>query len=301
MRARTLRRAAERKASKLAHQASVENDLARMASVQNESVRQASLENQPACQAPTPEPAAVEPVSLEATAACTTGPVEAPSPSPARLAANRANAQLSTGAKSPATKAICAQNHTTHGLARHSNGTFKLLSSEDPAGFEAFKQSLFDEHKTNTPTESILINNMVECQWLADRAQRLLDTCIDPDTGTVTNEKSFSLYLRYQTTHRRAFHRSLHDLQKLRAEKCKAQIGFEAQNVRNDQNARKNALHHVDVHMKETDLLLEIVKYTNQLMAARRENSNFAVEFAAELAKRGLPMGEREVIFTSTA
>src|SRR3984885_15462455 len=32
--------------------------------------------------------------------------------SPARLSANRANAQFSTGAKSPATKAISPQNHT---------------------------------------------------------------------------------------------------------------------------------------------------------------------------------------------
>jgi hypothetical protein len=291
MRARTLRRAAERKASKFTQKVSVSN----------ESAHNAAVDNQPACQAPTTEPAAVEPVSLEPTAACTPEPVEASLPSAARLAANRANAQLSTGAKSPATKAISAQNHTTHGLARHSNGTFKLLSSEDPVGFEAFKQSLFDEHQATTPTESILINSMVESQWLTGRAQRLLDTCIDPATGAVTNEKSFSLYLRYQTTHRRALHKSLHDLQKLRAEKRKAQIGFEAQSIKNDQNGRKNALHHIDVHMKETDLLLEICKYTDHLMAAKRANPGFAAEFAAELAKRGIQMGETEVIFTSAA
>ena len=58
--------------------------------------------------------------------------------SPARLSANRANSRLSTGPKSEATKSISAQNHTSHGLARHSNGTFKLLSSEDSTAYETF-------------------------------------------------------------------------------------------------------------------------------------------------------------------
>jgi hypothetical protein len=269
MRARTLRRAAERAALKVAGKATVVNEPPSKESFIMD--KQPAIDQQPAAE-----------------------------PSPARLAANRANAKLSTG-PSPEGLAASCQNHTIHGLARHSNGTFKLLTSEDPAGFEALKQSLAQENLPSTPTEFILVNAMAESHWLADRAQRLLDTCIDPGTGAITDEKLFSLYLRYQTTHKRSFHKSLSDLAKQRAEKRKAEIGFEAQNVKNDQNARKNALHDVDVHMKETDLLLEIVKYTNQLMAAKRENPNFAVEFAAELEKRGLPMTEREVVFTSAA
>ena len=276
MRARTLRRAAERAASKLDRPASIVTE------------QPTVIEQQPAVIADQSPVVDEQPTTPAAEA------------SPARLAANRANAKLSTG-PSPEGLAASSQNHTIHGLARHSNGTFKLLTSEDPTGFEALKQCLAQEHKATTPTEAILINAMAESHWLADRAQRLLDTCIDPGTGAITNEKSFSLYLRYQTTHKRSFHKSLSELTKQRAEKRKAEIGFEAQNVRNDQNARKNALHNVDVHMKETDLLLEIVKYTNQLMAAKRENPNFAVEFAAELEKRGLPMTEREVVFTSAA
>ena len=45
--------------------------------------------------------------------------------SPERLAANRANAQFSTG-PSVAGIAVSCLNHTIHGLARHNNGTFKL-------------------------------------------------------------------------------------------------------------------------------------------------------------------------------
>jgi len=82
--------------------------------------------------------------------------------SPARLATNGSNAALSMGAKLPSTRAICAQNHTIHGMARHQNGTFKLLTTEDPTGFEALKQSLLDEHLPETATESILVNSMAE-------------------------------------------------------------------------------------------------------------------------------------------
>jgi hypothetical protein len=112
--------------------------------------------------------------------------------SPERLAANRANAQFSTG-PSAAGIAVSCLNHTIHGLARHNNGAFKLLTSEDPIGFEALKQSLADEHLAITTTESILVNAMAEFHWLAQRAQRLQDTCIDPDTGAITDEKKVIL------------------------------------------------------------------------------------------------------------
>ena len=89
--------------------------------------------------------------------------------STARLNANRANAQLSTG-PSLEGRAISCLNHTLHGLARHGNGAFKLLTSEDPAGFEALTQSLVEEHQGATPTELILIQDMAESRWLAQRA-----------------------------------------------------------------------------------------------------------------------------------
>ena len=129
----------------------------------------------------------------------------------AQLTANRANAQFSTGPKTETGRAISSQNRTTHGLARH-NGAFILLSTEDPNGFEALKASLAVEHQPSTETEAILVNGMAESYWLANRAQTLQNTCFDPQTGQITDASLFSLYLRYQTTHTRAFHKSLNDL-----------------------------------------------------------------------------------------
>ena len=215
----------------------------------------------------------------------------APEISPERLAANRANAQFSTG-PSVAGIAVSCLNHTVHGLARHNNGAFKLLTSEDPIGFEALKQSLADEHQAITTTESILVNAMAESHWLAQRAQRLQDTCIDPDTGAITDEKKASLYLRYFTTHTRAFHKSLNALLKLRSEKRKEILGFEAQKRKEEEMRLKNERH----ELKKQAQAVDLAKKEGQIRHQAAVNAKMRVEgraffpvfqtmFAEELAK----------------
>jgi hypothetical protein len=133
---------------------------------------------------------------------------------------------------------------------------------------------------------------MAESNWLAARAQRLQDTCINLETGAVTNEKLFSLYMRYQTTHTRSFHKSLNDLFKLRSEKRKDELGFEAQRRKEEENKRKNEAH----EMKKAAHAAEIAKkeaQTREKAAAaallRHEGQYkgplFDVIFAEELAK----------------
>ena len=75
--------------------------------------------------------------------------------------------------------------------------------------FEALQTELAEEHQPTTPTEAILVNSMAESLWLAQRSQSLQETCIDFLTGQIKDAKMFSLYLRYQTTHTRAFHKCL--------------------------------------------------------------------------------------------
>ena len=213
--------------------------------------------------------------------------------SDAQLNANRANAQLSCGPKTEAGRAASSQNRTTHGLARH-NGTFVLLSSEDPNGFEALKASLAAEHCPTTETESILINGMAESHWLANRAQTLQNTCLDPHTGQIANAPLFSLYLRYQTTHTRSFHKSLNDLLKLRAETRKIQNGFEAQTrkeeeirIKNERHQMKKQTHYWEVLKKDAETCFRIGQNVSQNHKAAAEDPGFEAKYNAELAKQG--------------
>jgi hypothetical protein len=200
-------------------------------------------------------------------------------PSEAQLAANRANAQHSTGPRTETGRATSAQNHTTHGLARH-NGAFLILATEDHNGFEALKAGLVAENQPTTEIEIILLNTMAESHWLANRAQTLQNTCIDLVTGQITDTKMFSLYLRYQTTHSRAFHKALNDLLKLTAERRKTEIGFEAQKRQDEAQAMKKQSH-------ELKMLGQIAVNTAQRMKAAKQNSGFEAQYAAEVAKQG--------------
>ena len=213
-----------------------------------------------------------------------------PGPSPARLAANAENAKKSTGPKSPETKATSAQNHTIHGLARHQNSNFKILNSEDAGAFQALHDSLIAEHAPATTTESILVTTMAQSQWLALRAQRLQDIFIDADTGLITDEKKFSLYARYQTTHTRAFHKCLNDLLKLRAEKRKSEIGFEAQRRESEKHELRKQTHYWEVLKKDALACQELSKLAALNFNAGRENPGFEAQYEAELTKRGLEM-----------
>jgi hypothetical protein len=219
---------------------------------------------------------------------------EQPPISDARLAANRANSQHSTGPKTAAGRAASSQNHTSHGLARH-NGVFSLLASEDPTGFEALKAALLAEHQPTTETESILVATMAEAHWLANRAQNLQTSCFDSPTGHISDPKMFSLYLRYQTTHTRAFHKSLNDLLKLRTEKRKAELGFEAQNrkqdelrIKNEKHEMKKQSHYWDVLRKDAEACFQIAANATQQVKAAKEDPGFEAQYAAELAKHGL-------------
>jgi hypothetical protein len=159
----------------------------------------------------------------------------------AQRAANKANAQLSTGAKTEEGRAASCENNIKHRL-NMVGGSFLHPASDD---LEAFKKVLFDlrsEHQPSTVTENIFVEYMAQHFWLRRRALQLQETCFD-STGEIYKEKLFALYLRYQTTHERAFQKCLSDLLKLRAEKRKQEIGFESQKHKNAEEQRKQELH----------------------------------------------------------
>ena len=179
------------------------------------------------------------------------------------------------------------------------NGDFRVLPTEDACGFEAFKQSLIAEHQPSTTTESLLVNIMAESHWLANRALRLQDSCFNLETGQIADPKLFALYLRCQTTHTRAFHRSLHDLLKLRSERRKEQVGFEAQRIKSEQHEMKKQKHYWDVLRKDGEACHQIAQNTLHNLKAAEEHSGFEAQFTADLATHGLERSSFQLASTA--
>ena len=142
-----------------------------------------------------------------------------------KVEANRQNAQLSTGPVTEAGKAISAQNNFRHGLT----GAFCLLPEENADEFNKLHADLSEEHQPTTATESMLVNDMARHYWLYQRALRLQEQCFAADLTAGATENQLSLFLRYGTTHERAFRRCLTDLLKLRKERLRLERGFESQ------------------------------------------------------------------------
>ncbi len=158
---------------------------------------------------------------------------------PAQTAANQANAQHSSGPRTDAGKAASSQNNFRHGFT----GAFRLLASEDAAAYETMRLNFKAEHQPVTFTEEVLVEKMAQHHWLRQRALELQNVAIET-TGKQERdvERSLALYIRYQTSNERAFHKCLADLLKLRSERRKQEIGFESQARLQQEHARKQAV-----------------------------------------------------------
>jgi hypothetical protein len=150
----------------------------------------------------------------------------------AQITANQINSQSSTGPRTEEGKQTSSQNNFRHGLA----SSQILIPGENRAEFEAMREGFMADQKPTNMIEAALVNNMATHYWLAQRAIRLQTSAFDDG---VVDEKKLALYLRYQTTHDRAFHKCLSDLLKLRAERRREQIGFESQNQKEALNEAK--------------------------------------------------------------
>ena len=230
---RTQRRAEQRRANRLNREQSATALLAQQAPTgrPETTLAQQAPTGRPetllAQQAPTGRPETVRPISE------------------AQIAANRENAQHSTGPVTAAGKAAVSQNRTVHGL-NYNPDTFRVLACENQGEYDALLKALMDEQNPQDTTETLLVTGMAQHRWLLDRANRLQESCFDQETAQISDQKLFSLYLRYATTHERAFHKCLNDLLKLRNHKINQQNGFESEKRKADrhQSFLKNEVSH---------------------------------------------------------
>jgi hypothetical protein len=114
-----------------------------------------------------------------------TNPIPTPipdRPADSRTRANRANALLSTGPRTPAGKQRSSLNALTHGLTSRS----PVLATEDPANYQRHCRQLFDEYLPATPTETQLTQELADTAWRLNRIPlleaALLDRAANPPT-----------------------------------------------------------------------------------------------------------------------
>jgi hypothetical protein len=224
-----------------------------------------------------------------------------------QIRANQLNAQHSTGPVTDSGKAASCQNNFRHGLA---GGTFTVLPSEDQDEFDHLLCGLRAEHQPTTLTETLLVQKMAQHYWLSQRAQRLHahtafgarsneDITMAEDLPAKDQDRQFALFLRYQTTNDRAFHQCLNQLLKLRAEKRRAEIGFESQQYKKAAESRcaaaekrKQDLHEFAVLLAEAKVDHQMVLTSNArldgIIASNRENIPLQAKTSAHASGAGV-------------
>jgi hypothetical protein len=152
-----------------------------------------------------------------------------------QTAANRLNAQKSTGPRTPEGRAAVRLNGVTHGLTAETI----VLKGESEADFKALFDSLEAEHDPVTPTEEALVVQLAMATWRLRRAYRaeagfyafkMKDTLDSKKSynlddaghlGLVAswNSTTLDMFSRQEARLQRSFHRALHELQRVRKER----------------------------------------------------------------------------------
>jgi hypothetical protein len=205
-------------------------------------------------------------------------------PTESQIAANQANAQLSTGPKTEEGKAASSHNRASHGLS-YVTTHFFLLPFERSHEYENLLMDLRNEHSPMTRTEDTLVERMAQHHWLRCRAEFFESRCFD-EAGNV-DEKRLALFLRYRTSHERAYHKCFNELLKLRAERRKVEIGFESQKRAKEDHARKQEKHQMAKEHHTWEILLAEAKVDHQqLRTLNRDMDETERLIAAERANK---------------
>ena len=147
---------------------------------------------------------------------------EAPQP-PTRAAINRANAERSTGPRTPEGKARSARNSFKHGLYSQQ----LIIEGEDPAEFDQLRATLRAEHQPLHSTEEILVDELAQHFWRMRRFRALEARAWSPENLDAWCENGLlALIQRSMSSAERAFHKALATLTKLQKHRPANHSGF---------------------------------------------------------------------------
>ena len=152
-----------------------------------------------------------------------------------QIAANRLNAQKSTGPSTPEGRAAVRLNGVKHGLTAQT----LVLKGENESDFTTLLDSYEAEHQPATPTEEALVLQLAMATWrlrrlyhveagfytyklkdTADQAARYkLDDSAHLGLVVDWSQSTMATFNRQETRLERTFYRALHELQRLRKSK----------------------------------------------------------------------------------
>jgi len=104
------------------------------------------------------------------------------SASAARIEANRENAELSTGPRTPEGKQRSALNAIRHGLTSQKN----IIPGEDPQVYAEFCRKLIEDLRPKGALEEQLARAMADTQWRLNRCRSIEQVLLaaEPDRGS---------------------------------------------------------------------------------------------------------------------
>jgi hypothetical protein len=191
---------------------------------------------------------------------------------PKQVAANRRNAQKSTGPKSAEGKEKVAQNRTIHGLC----GQFQVLQEvESQEQFDTFLNQLIADEQPVGQAEIELVVKMAEHTWLGKRALRMQGNSFIHMPKTPEQVKSGEIpvgidsgletFVRYHAAQDRAYQRASVELQKRKKERRLAEIGFESQRRAQAEEIRKMEKHAAGTALAKIRKQREEMKMADEL------------------------------------
>jgi len=137
-----------------------------------------------------------------------------------QIAANRRNAQKSTGPRTPAGKARASLNNLRHGLRA---GTL-ILPHEDPAEFDALHARIQAYYDPQGPPEQRLVNELAGVEWKLIRAELLEADLYQEDLTPSARIIHTARLNQMQSRLKRQWTLAYRELERIRAERTKPPI-----------------------------------------------------------------------------